>query len=952
MLRPLVAAVALVLATGCLAASDFVIVGNGFPDALILLPPGTPTCLQYAARDLIQDCYEATGRRLRVVSSVSGEARAVICPLVVDQSDLLTRLERKGLLTCAPLRGKWETYLLQPLPHPLPGTGSMLVVAGSDPRGAMYGLYELSERAFATDPMKLWTGHRPTPRSRAVFTGTLLEGPPTFKYRGFFINDEDFLRGWLKTNTDYRVLEHAAYEQILETICRCKGNLLAPAMQADYMSAETRKLVSDRGLVYTASHLETLLSNPQNYWRRYCAEHWGGYVDYSYGTQRARMEQFWRDSVRYHRPYESIWPLALRGLGDTPFWTNDPFAPKDSAARAELTSRAVTDQLQLLKSELGPEAKPLTSWTMYNEVLDLYRTGKLKVPDEVMLIWPDDNHGHLRSLPGPQERQRSGGNGVYYHLTFCDNQWVQWIPLEMIRDEFKAVVDSGATDYVLHNVGDLREVPLSVAAAMDLAWDATPWLADRQTPGRYLRQWTAYHFGGDAARQAAHLYRRFYELERQAFSQPTLTRAWQQLDALVQLAEATGVPAALGGFGPGSASSGSSALYARLEQLRPRWDALYRRALALGDQVSDDGRQFYHDDLLLQVQTSRLVNACSLALRDAQQALSEGSPTRSAALLERAAGCMDTIAREREEARHGKWQTWYAHEFASDWGLRPAWRAQRLRQIAELVRNAAQTAAGAQVLRLNPSVFDVMGPVGTHCDCTATLATAPGAQDSAVLYVMAYDTDSPEEAAVTVNGVQHPLGETGDSKTQLMALTIPSSELRAGENVFSFVFRDSLGGSTRGFSVYGAALALQPVATVLEVEAERPTRLISPMVLEKREDASGGACLLIPQGVGGEGGEGGPGAAEYRFEVERAGGYLVWVRAWWEDGAANSFLASIDGEGKWTLGNTNDFKHWVWVASGPRRLTAGRHLLRLSNREDGARADRVVITTSRTPPAP
>ncbi|MCE5215993.1 hypothetical protein LLH03_03075, partial [bacterium] len=99
-------------------------------------------------------------------------------------------------------------------------------------------------------------------------------------------------------------------------------------------------------------------------------------------------------------------------------------------------------------------------------------------------------------------------------------------------------------------------------------------------------------------------------------------------------------------------------------------------------------------------------------------------------------------------------------------------------------------------------------------------------------------------------------------------------------------------------------------------------------------------------------GEGGPGAAEYSFEVERAGGYLVWVRAWWEDGAANSFLASIDGEGKWTLGNTNDFKQWVWVASGPRRLTAGRHLLRLSNREDGARADRVVITTSRTPPAP
>ncbi|RKX40849.1 MAG: hypothetical protein DRP64_12055, partial [Verrucomicrobia bacterium] len=207
---------------------------------VLLISDAAPQCLQIAAKDFQQDFHEATGRTLEIASKIP-KGKTIILAGVADQCPFVKSLDAKHKLGFEKLRGQWETFAIEPLAE-----NHILIVAGSDPRGTVYGLYELSERLLGADPLKFWTGHMPDRKNKLVWQdGTIKEGPPSFQYRGFFINDEDSLLCW--KNVD-RNVEPEVYKEILETICRLKGNMIAPAMYANYMTDETRQLVHDRGL--------------------------------------------------------------------------------------------------------------------------------------------------------------------------------------------------------------------------------------------------------------------------------------------------------------------------------------------------------------------------------------------------------------------------------------------------------------------------------------------------------------------------------------------------------------------------------------------------------------------------------------------------------------------------------------------------------------------------------
>ena len=672
----------------------------------LVLDPNTPSCLELAANDFLTDFYEATGHRLAVKKKVC--SGVTIIAGVVDSNRMINEIEKRGLIDLSSVRGQWESFLIQPV---LVGSHQTIVVVGSDPRGAMFGLYELSERLLGTDPLKLWTGFVPERLNRVVWhDGTLFEGPPTFRYRGFFLNDEDSLLGW---KSEDRVVEHEIYEKVLETICRLKGNMIAPAMYARYMTPETQQLVHDRGLFYTASHLEILLTNPSiGYWGSFTHQLTGERLPYSYVRHPEEMRSFWRDSVQRHQSHLAIWPIGLRSSDDRDFVESDPSAPKTVADRAALTGAAIRDQLDVLRTELGNEAAPLTSLTMRGEVHAQYKTGKIGLPDETLLIWQDaGSWGTMEDLPKGDECQHPGGNGVYYHLSYCDNQWVQWVPLGLIQQEFRKIVEAQATRYVLFNVGDMREIPLTMAGAMDLAWKAEPWLENSNKPQEFLLQWTQQYFGEPSARAATDVYNTFYELEYPArvtsvaevigplVTTGKLAPVWDNTSAIDYASEHGGAKAlpdytarqTFSATGPRHGKVGPD----YLKKMRPQWDELYRQALVVFETIPAHRQQFFFDNLILQIQTSRQVNAWACEIIDAFNACTARDFSESALCFDRAAEAMEILIAEREKACHGEWENWFRGEYHhgwqnSLWALKPEMHARDCKTLSELMRSVSE----------------------------------------------------------------------------------------------------------------------------------------------------------------------------------------------------------------------------------------------------------------------
>jgi hypothetical protein len=465
-----------------------------------------------AAHDFAADVERVTGRRPEVRTAMAETGKAVVLAGTLGRSPLIDNLVNAGKLDVSAVRGQWESFIIATVANPLPGVPQGLVVAGSDRRGTAYGLYELSQ-AIGVSPWYWWADVAPARMAELyVAAGTRRYGPPSVKYRGIFLNDEDWgLQPWAaKTFAPGEGgIGPKVYAQVFELLLRLKANTLWPAMHActrPFNSfPEDARLADDYGIVMGSSHAEPMLRDNVGEWT-------APPEDYNYVTNRAGVLRYWEERAAANGRFENIYTLGMRGIHDSAM-----VGPKTDAERVQTLEQIFADQRALLAKYVNPDVTQVAqAFTPYKEVLSLYREG-LRVPDDVTIVWPDDNFGYIRQFPTAAERQRAGGFGVYYHISYLGSPlaylWLCTTPPALIWEEMSKAYDHGADRIWIVNVGDLKPGEIDTEFFLQMAWDIHQWRRDNLPD--FLVAWAAREFGPEHAREIAGIMADYYRLNYQ-----------------------------------------------------------------------------------------------------------------------------------------------------------------------------------------------------------------------------------------------------------------------------------------------------------------------------------------------------------------------------------------------------------------------------------------------------
>jgi len=444
-----------------------------------------------AARDLQKDIARVTTCEPAFMTDGPGSSPYVVIVGTLGKNRLIDRLVSKGQLDVTAIRGHWESFLIQVVRQPWPGVKSALVIVGSDKRGSIYGLYDVSEQ-IGVSPWYWWADVPVTHHDQVfVRAGRYLQGEPAVKYRGIFLNDEaPALTGWVREK--FGNYNHQFYEKVFELLLRLKANYLWPAMWNNAFNDDdvlNPKLADEYGIVMGTSHHEPMLRAQQE-WKRYGKGAW------DYATNGDVLRQFWTEGIKRNRNYESIVTLGMRGDGDLPM---------SAESNVALLERIVSDQRKILAENINPDlAAAPQLWALYKEVQDYYEKG-MRVPDDVTLLWCDDNWGNIRRLPTTEERKRSGGAGVYYHFDYVGGprsyKWLNTVPITKTWEQMNLAYRYGANRIWIVNVGDLKPLEFPTEFFLTFAWDPNRWPAD--SLGEYTRLWAEREFGPEHAAEIA-----------------------------------------------------------------------------------------------------------------------------------------------------------------------------------------------------------------------------------------------------------------------------------------------------------------------------------------------------------------------------------------------------------------------------------------------------------------
>ncbi|MDR3252824.1 MAG: glycosyl hydrolase 115 family protein [Tannerella sp.] len=412
----------------------------------------------------------------------------------IGHSDLIDRLAREGKIDRSELEGKTEKYIIQTVDNPVEGVTKGLVIAGSDKRGAIFGVYELSAQ-IGVSPWYYWADV-PVARQTELYVrkGKYTDGEPAVRYRGIFLNDEaPALSGWAYQT--FGGFNSKFYGQVMELILRLKGNFLWPAMwgRAFYDDDPANGALADEmGIIIGTSHHEPL-GRAHDEWRRYGKGAW------NYRANPTVLADFWRGGMERIKNYETVVTVGMRGDGDE--------AMSEDADIA-LLEKIVRDQRSIIEKVTAKKAADVPQvWALYKEVQDYYDKG-MRVPDDVTLLLCDDNWGNVRKLPDINAKPRKGGFGMYYHFDYVGGprnyKWVNISQVQRIWEQMNLTYEHGVDRLWVVNVGDLKPMEYPISFFLDMAWQ--PKRFNAQNLLTHTEQWCAQQFGGAKyAKEAARI---------------------------------------------------------------------------------------------------------------------------------------------------------------------------------------------------------------------------------------------------------------------------------------------------------------------------------------------------------------------------------------------------------------------------------------------------------------
>lgn len=451
--------------------------------------------VSYAAHALLKDIKSVSGATATLTSDAgflkkADTARPTILVGTIGHSAAIDQLVKQKRINGNLLKGKREKFIITLI-------DGQLVIAGSDRRGTIYGIYELSQQ-MGVSPWYDWADV-PVEHHDSIFVnkGIYTDGEPAVRYRGIFLNDEaPCLTSWVKNTYGTGYGDHRFYQRVFELVLRLRGNMMWPAMWGWAFYAddpENEKTADEMGVVMSTSHHEPMARNHQEYARN--RKGWG---PWNYQKNKTNLQKFFREGIERMKGTEQIVTIGMRGDGDEAM---------SAEADTKLMSQIINDQRKIIADVTGRKASETPQvWALYKEVLDYYDKG-MKVPDDVTLLLCDDNWGDVRRVPNAQERKHKGGWGLYYHVDYVgaprNSKMLNVTPVQNPWEQLTLAYENGIDRLWILNVGDLKPMEYPISQFMDMAWNPRKYDVNNIT--RHTRDWCAQQFGESRADEAARI---------------------------------------------------------------------------------------------------------------------------------------------------------------------------------------------------------------------------------------------------------------------------------------------------------------------------------------------------------------------------------------------------------------------------------------------------------------
>jgi len=612
-------------------------------DTVIVERPDAPGPVRKAAEDLAADMEKVFGKRPQIAAQASGPAIEIT----------------------APTGGATESFSIQ-------SRGNHVVLSGADMRGTIFAIYTFSQEWLGTDPMYYWNDHQPAKKAAIAIPAGLSKNYPSplFKYRGFFINDEDQLTGWAPgETTDHSGIARPVMDKIFETILRLKGNMVVPGTWT-FSSDPQMKWAGERGLILNQHHAIPLGMN---------VARWPANVPYNYSQHPEILERAWTNAVHGYDPKQEIlWSVGLRGLSDTAYNTMDPSVEGNDKLQGERISQAIAAQMRIVRA-VNPNAQFVTD--LWQEGARLKQQGYLKIPPEVTTVWADTGYGLI------QDKGHVGkGEGMYYHVAMLNgraNQLSEMVPVDRIYSEFGRYIKAGATGYMLLNTSDIRAVSMTAKVVMDTAWGGLPkdgariayaaWAKDQFSAGAadaVAKVWEDYFKAIPKLPSGDDYGDQIYHTEaRQMLMTTMVSPPWYNIVGQ----SAKWVPVRILGFnfdpnyGRDIERDYVATTMARelkvCGEAQAGWDAVLQQAKAAQALVPKDRQAYYNAYVLNSIAMNRDGNRMLWLTADAIKSVQAGDKAKAHREVNEALAAIADIKRMEKSAEYGKWRNWYRGEW-------------------------------------------------------------------------------------------------------------------------------------------------------------------------------------------------------------------------------------------------------------------------------------------------